>query len=161
MVTHDAVDPAVAWLQGFLHAFEWFNQKTNYGCTLTLDILRKPASVQEAVESHFGGELDRLALHPVEDWQEFVRELLGRWLFQFSDPSMDHLEDPKGSFSLSDDSFRGMLLDEVMGRLMRVINPSAVWKVEVETRGWYECEYEDVAFEEQDRVLYLHAGWSD
>jgi hypothetical protein len=139
----EAVDPAVAWLQGLLHAFAWFNNKTDYGYALTLDVVPKPGSVREAIEGHFQGELDGLRLVPVEDWPAFVRGLLGRWLFPFSDPSMDQLEDPRESFSLFHDHFRGMLLDEVR------------------TRGWYECYYEDLAFEEPGRVVYLHAGFSD
>jgi hypothetical protein len=155
------VDPAIAWLQGFLHAFEWFNHKTNYVAALTLDILPKPRTVRQAVEAHFGDDLAGLTLTPVEDWPGFVRGLLGRWLFQFDDPLMDHLEDPRGSFSLFRDSFRGMMLDGVMGRLAGAVRPTAVWTARVETRGWYECSYEDVAFEEPDRVLYLHTGCSD
>jgi hypothetical protein len=161
MVNPEAVDPGVAWLQGFLHAFAWFNNKTNHGYTFTLVTVPKPLSVRQALERHFGGELDGLVLAPVEDWTGFVRELMGRWLFQFSDPSSDHLQDPRESFSLFHDHFRGMVLDEVMARLTAVINPSAVWKVEVRLRGWYECYYDDLAFEEQERVLYLHAGFSD
>ena len=157
----EAGDPVVAWLQGFLHAFAWFNHKTNYGYTFTLDVIPKPGSVREAIEGHFRGELDELTLAPVEDWPGFVRGLLGRWLFQFSDPSMDHLEDPRESFSLFHDHFRGMLLDEAMGRLSGVVTPTAVWRVEVRTRGWYECHYGDLAFEEPGRVVYLHAGFSD
>src|SRR4051794_15541431 len=135
----EAGDTAVAWLQGFLHAFEWFNHKTNYGYTFTLDVVPKPGSVREAIEGHFGGELDGLTLVPVEDWPGCVRGLLDRWLFQFDDPSMDRLEDPRGSFSLFDSFFRRVLLDEVLGKLSGVVSPLAVWKVEVRTHGWYEC----------------------
>ena len=154
-------DPAIAWLQGFLHAFEWFNHKTNYVAALTLDILPKPGTVRQAVEVHFGSDLEGLTLTPVEDWPAFVRSLLGRWLFQFGDPSMDHLVDQRRSFSLSHDSFRVVMLDDLMDRLAEAIRPTAVWTARVQTRGWYECSYEDLAFEEPGRVLYLHAGWSD
>ena len=155
------VDSAIAWLQGFLHAFEWFNHKTNYVAALTLDVLPKPGTVRQAVEAHFEGDLKDLTLAPVEDWPAFVRGLLGRWLFQLGEPSMDHLVDPRRSFSLSHDRFREEMLDEMMARLAGAVRPTAVWTARVQTRGWYECSYEDVAFEEPDRVLYLHAGWSD
>jgi hypothetical protein len=42
------VDPAVAWLSGFLDAFAWFINKTNHVCTFTVDVLSKPATVQHA-----------------------------------------------------------------------------------------------------------------
>jgi hypothetical protein len=148
-------------LQGYLHAFAWFNNKCNHGYTFTLEILPKPASVQEAIKSYFGGELESLTLAPISDWRGFVRALLSRWLFQFGDSSMDHLEDLRNSFSLFDDDFREMLLDEMVNRLSISLNPSSVWKVEVDTRGFYECHYEDLAFEEPDRVVYLHLGLSD
>ena len=154
-------DPAVVWLQGFLHAFEWFNHKANYGAVLTLNILPKPGTVRQAIEEHIGDDVENLVLTPVEDWPGFVRALLGRWLFQFDDPSWPHLEDPRASFSLFQDHSRGVMLDGVMSRLAEAVRPTAVWTVQVETRGGYECGYEDVAFEEPERVLYLHAGWSD
>lgn len=159
MVSVEA-DVQVAWLQGFLHAFAWFNHKTNYGYTFTLDVLPKPATVRQAIEAHFE-DLKDLRLTPVEDWPAFLRGFWGRWLFQFGDPTMDHLTDSRRSFSLFHDDFRGRMVDELMGRLAGAVRPSAVWAARVETRGWYECEYEDVAFEEPDRVLYLHAGFSD
>ena len=155
------VDPAITWLQGFLHAFAWFNHKTNYGYTFTLDVLPKPGTVRQAVESHFEGDVKGLTLSPVRDWAGFLRAYWGRWLFQFRDRAMDHLTDPRYSFSLFDDHLRGTMVDELMGRVAGAVHPSAVWAVRVETRGWYECDYEDVAFEEPGRVLYLHAGFSD
>ena len=152
-----ADDPAVAWLQGFLHAFAWFNSKTDHGYTLTLDVLPKPGSAREAIKGHFRGEWDELTLTPVEDWSAFVRGLLGRWLFQFSDRSMDHLEDPRESFSLFHDHFRGMLLDELMGRLSGLMRGGErsrhgpVVGTSASTRMWRS---------RAGRVVYLHVGFS-
>jgi hypothetical protein len=117
--------------------------------------------VREAVEGRFPVKVDGLTLTPIADWPAHVRGLLGRWLFQFADRTGDHLADPRRSFSVFDDHFRGMLLDEAVGRLSAAVNPLAVWGVEVRTSGWYECRYEDLAFEEAGQVLYLHAGHSD
>jgi hypothetical protein len=155
------VDPAAAWLQEFLHAFAWFNHKTNYGYTFTLDVLPKPGTVRHAIEALFGDDLTELALAHVEKWPGFLRGYWGRWLFQFRDRAMDHLTDPRYAFSLFNDYLRGEMVDELMGWLTAAIRPSAVWAVRVETRGWYECDYADMAFEEPGRVLYLHAGSSD
>ena len=154
-------DAPVAWLQGFLRAFAWFNHKADHGYTFALDILPKPGTVRQAIGAHFGNDLEGLTLTPVEDWAGFLRGFWGRWLFQFGDPTMDHLADPRRSFSLFDDHLRGTMVDELVGRFAGAVRPSAVWAARVETRGWYECDYEDVAFEEPDRVLYLHAGFSD
>jgi hypothetical protein len=148
-------------MQGFLRAFAWFNHKADHGYTFELDILPKPGSVRQAIEAHFGGNVEDLALAPVEDWPVFLRGYWGRWLFQFGRRDMDHLTDPRYSFSLFNEHLRGVMVDELMGRFAPAVRPSAVWEVQVRTRDWYECEYEDVAFEEPDRVLYLHAGHSD
>jgi hypothetical protein len=161
MMSPKQIEPAVAWLQGFLHAFAWFNNKTNYGYTFTLDVLPRPTSVREAVEQHFEGDLESLTLTAVEDWRLHVKDLLARWLFEFRNPVTDHLKDPRQSFSLFHEHFREMLLTEVLGRFSDAVHPKAVWKVDVRTLGWYECWYEDLAFEESDCVLYLHLGHSD
>src|SRR5262245_37218435 len=161
------VDPAVAWLQGFLHAFAWFNNNTDHGYTFTLDVLPKPSSLRDAVVHHFAGDVERLELTPVPEWSGAVREVLTEWLFAFRAPADTpteeyfRLQDPHRSFSLSDEGFRDMLLNEVLGRFETVVRPTEVWKVQVDTRQWYECYYNDLAFEEDGRVLYLHCGVSD
>ena len=156
-----AEDDAIVWLRGFLHASEWFNHKTNYVASYTIDVLPKPETVRQAIETHFAGDLAGLMLSPIEDWPSFLRGFWGRWLFQFKEPTMDHLVDPREAFSLFDDSFREQMLDEVINRLSGTIHPTAVWSVRIETRTFYGCDYEDMVLEEPTRVLYLHAGWSD
>jgi hypothetical protein len=161
MAVSEQRDLAIAWLQGFLRAFAWFNQKADHGYTFSLDVIPKSSSVEEAIERHFRGEMVRMKLTPVAGWPEVVRGLLARWLFQFQDPRGDHLEDPRRSFSLSHEAFRPMFWEEVMGRLASAVQPEAVWRVEVQTRGWYECDWDDIAFEERDWVVFLHLGVSD
>jgi hypothetical protein len=154
-------NPSIEWLQGYLRAFAWFNNKTNYGYTFTLDAILKPKSIREAIEGYFREELIEMSLSPVEDWQSTVRGLLNRWLFQFGDHTMDYLEDTRNSFSLFYEPFREMMLDEVMNRFTRMVSPFAVWKVEVATRCFYECHCEDLVFEEPSRIIYMHLGVSD
>lgn len=149
------------WLQGFLRAFGWFNTKGDLGYTFTLDVFPKPVSIEEAIADHFKGQLLGLSLTAVEEWSVFLRQFLSRWLFEFSNPRFEHLEDPKKSFALSHEYSRDKLLDEVTGRFSSMVKPLAVWKVEARTHGHYECHWEDVAFEEAERVIYLHLGVSD
>ncbi|MEX1231848.1 MAG: hypothetical protein WEB58_16505 [Planctomycetaceae bacterium] len=169
MASTEAVDPAIAWLQGFLHAFAWFNNKSNCGFTFTLDLIPKPTPLQQAIETYFkqksietgfeGNLKFEFTLSPVAEWQDVVRELYSRWWFQFSDPSSDHLHDPKGSFSLFIDYFRGMILDEMMVRMSKAFSPVAVWKVEMQGDG--NCCSESLALEEQERILFLNVAWFD
>jgi len=168
MTSSDNSVPEIAWLQGFFCAFGWFNSKTDRGYTFTFDVIPKPSSVREAIGQHFAGELKQLELTLLEDWPSACRELLTEWLFEFNSPAItptDHayyeLKDPHRSFSLSHDYFREMLLSEVQQRLAAAVKPIAVWKASVALRRWYECRYDDIVFEENDRVLYLHFGESD
>jgi hypothetical protein len=113
METPGVGDPAVAWVQRFLCAFAWFNNKANH-CYTFAEAVPKPGSVREAVEGRFPVEVDGPTLTPVADWPARVRGLLGRWPFQVAEPTREHLADPRRSFSVFGDHFRGMLLDEAV-----------------------------------------------
>lgn len=161
MQSAETDDSAVSWLRGFLHAFESFNNKTNHGYTFAIDVFPKTGSVTEALQSHFASDLKKLSVTPIVDWPTFVRELFRGWLFQFSDSNPECLTDARGAFSLFRTEYREMLLNELLTRLQSAVDPIAVWKVEAETHRFYECDYVDVAFEEADRVIFLHIGVSD
>jgi hypothetical protein len=162
-VLTDREDPSLAWVNGALQAFAWFNDKTNNSYTFKLDTIAKPLSAEEAIKDRLRGDLKNfdVSLEPVAEWPTKLRQLLRKWLFEFQDQRDCHLEDRWKSFGLSDDYNRNAICDEIVTRLTRAITPSRVWRVSVETQEWYEGAYDDVAFEQEKSLLYLHLGVSD
>lgn len=156
-------DVSIAWLSGVLQAFAWFNDKSNNAYTFKLDTIAKRFPIEEAIKTHLRGDLTSfsVSLEPVADWPIKLRSLLHRWLFEFQDPRDCHLEDRWKSFGLSEDHNRDAICGEIVERVKNAISPSVVWKVTVKTEEWYEGAYDDLAFEEDNRVLYLHLGVSD
>lgn len=154
-------DSALAWMQGFLLAFEWVNHKADHGYTFSIDAIAKPIGVEQAIRQYFKEELAEIRLAPVADWPAEVRTLLRHWLFEFQDPTFGHLEDVRNSFSLSLESFREQFLERIIQHLQSSLTPVAVWMVDIELNGFYECYWNDVVFEEADRIIFLHFGDSD
>lgn len=140
-------DLASGELRGFLEAFARLNDKTNHGCTFTFDRLPEARTVSKAIELLFRGEATRVTVTPIENWPQALRAIFKLWLFQFQVTGMAHLVDRNKSFALSYDQGRGQIIDWVMERLDRIVQPAAVWKVEVETKSFYECGVDDIVFE--------------
>src|SRR5262249_19106236 len=129
--------------------------------TFTLEILPSAGSVVQAIEVLRADEAIRVSITPISDWKSIVRDAFSWWLFQFRDPHTGQLVDQSRDFALSCDWGRDAVLDWAMAHLSRIIEPTAVWGVKVETKGFYECAWDDFAFESGDRRLFLHLGVSD
>jgi hypothetical protein len=158
-----ATDSEIAYgeLRGFLEAFARLNDKADHSYTFTFDWLPKPQDIGSAIKAWFDGQATKVATTLIEEWSPEVRNIFRRWLFQYQVSTKDHLVDPNNTFSLSHDSGREALLDHVMMAIGRVVQPLSVWKVNVETIGFYECAWEDIAFEGADFSYLLHLGVSD
>ncbi|MGH7134122.1 MAG: hypothetical protein ACREHD_00185 [Pirellulales bacterium] len=154
---------SLAWVSGVLQAFAWFNDKSNNAYTFKLDTIAKPSSAEDAIKAHLGRYLTNfnVSLEHVSDWPTTLKTLLRMWLFEFQDPRDCHLEDRWKSFGLSSDLNRSAIPGEIVERFQEAVSPSVVWKVTVETEEWYEGAYDDLAFEEDNRLIYLHFGVSD
>lgn len=148
-------------LRGCLLAFARFNDKTNHGCTFTFDCLPQATSVRQSLERFFRRQATKVVLTQLEDWSQTVRALFQTWFFQFQVPLMGRLVDRGKTFSLSHDSGRESLLDWVMNRLEAVVGQAIAWKVDVQTSDFYECGWDDVAFETAEGSYLLHFGVSD
>lgn len=154
-------DVAFGELRGFLKAFALFNDKCDHGYTFLLDRLPKAASLRESIEPYFGDDATKVVLSSVENWSQAVAAKLKHWLFQFQASDFAQLEDRSKRFSLSHDCWRESEIQLVVKKLEDVIHPIAVWKVEVEPKGFYECEWDDIAFETAAGSYLLHLGVSD
>jgi hypothetical protein len=164
MMTEDA-STTLARLDGFLKAFEWVNQKTNHGCNYFVLALPPAATVADALADRFGLRPSDFRVEAIPDDDRELRAVFARFLFLFQDPHGDHLSDPRQSFSLTHDSGREQLLDELAG-MLRSLGASAAWRVLPhqgqecgELREW--CFQDDVVLELPGRMCLLHFGVSD
>jgi hypothetical protein len=163
-----AADAVVAYgeLRGLLRAFAWINTKTNHGYTFEFDRLPAAATAEESVclflRSHHELEA-RVTLKRLRGWRTPVRKSLGRWLFSFMcDDHNGKLDDPRRTFSITERWVRRDMVEWVTDALEQALTPTASWRVELEYgSGFYECGWEDFAFEASDGVYLLHLGVSD
>ena len=153
----------LARLEGFLKAFEWFNHKSNHGCSYFVLPLPDAASLPEALAARFGLPPSAFRVEPLADMDGELRAVFARFLLLFQEPHGDHLIDPERSFSLSHDFGRAGLLEELAG-VVRSLGARAAWRVAPppecgELREW--CFQDDVALELPGRRCLLHFGVSD
>ena len=156
-------DTALARLDGFLKAFEWFNHKTNHGCRYFVLPLPDAASAPDALAARFGLPPSAFRVEPLADVDGELRAVFARFLLLFQEPHGDHLTDPRQSFSLSHDFGRAGLLDELAG-VVQSLGTRSAWRVVPpqecgELREW--CFQDDVVLELPDRRCLLHFGVSD
>ncbi len=155
-----AADDALVRANGMLEAFAWFNEKADHFYTFSLEPIPKPAALETALTSYFG-EPRSIQLTPIEDWRAEVRVLLNRWLFECFEGMGHRLLDPKKQFALSHQDARETLVGKVIDVFAAGFSPLRSWRVLVDFESFYECAWDDLAFEEEERVVLLHLAVSD
>jgi hypothetical protein len=108
-------DTTLDRLDGFLKAFEWFNLKTNHGCSYFVLPLPDAATAPDALAARFDLPPSVFRIEPLADVEAELRAVFARFLLLFQEPHGDRLTDPRQSFSLSHDFGRAGLLDELAG----------------------------------------------
>lgn len=150
-------------LRGLLDAFAWFNNKTNYSPTFALDVLDKAGDVRGSLLDHFKLELHddspEIVLVAIDDWRSELRLVLGKWLFEYRE--FINANEMQVSGALNHEASQRDLCAEIVKKFAAVTEPTAVWRVHVKTTDFYETVWEDLAFENNERVYSLHMGMSD
>jgi hypothetical protein len=156
VAANDRAILALGELRGLLTAFEWANGKTNHSYTFTVEDLPHAADVRAALVLHFGEHMADVMVSELPDWPVVVREALRRWLFQYVD-----LLKPGAVCALADREYQEETVSGVLDRLVRGLQPRAVWQVQGNPRAFYECAWEDFAIEGASARYLLHLGVSD
>lgn len=116
-------------LNGFLQAFAWINHKADNQYSFEPSVLPAFTDTRKAIEyyaeNYLGGYNDvSINLSGTQaDWQTQLNKLLSEWLFNFQvDPFNDDicLRDKRGYFSLSRDSSRQDMLQELLADFARI-----------------------------------------
>jgi hypothetical protein len=142
-------------LHGILATFEWANGRNDLAYTFTFEELPPENDIQSSLARHFGNSMTDVRLVEIEDWSATLGNAFRNWLFQY----MDLLK--SSSFSaLTDHSHHEKMIDKVL-RLVGELHPIAVWQVQVNLQGFYECAWDDFAIEIPEKRFLLHLGVSD
>ena len=142
----------------------WINHKTNHGYSFTVDDLpagNDPRSVITEALTARSIAFSDLKLDRVDSWKPAMQETMLRWLLQFKDPGMHHLQDPKQSFSLFFDEFHEMFLRDPIRWLEKLVEGCELWKFEIKPTSFYECWWDDFLFYSPESALWLHFGVAD
>lgn len=146
---------------GFLDAMALLNNGCNHGSEYTLDALPEAASLESSLASYFSSMSTSLVprqraaawnirteLLP-DAWAAEVEEVLRRWFFaqEFSPPV-----DPAGASGIA---------ARFLGHLRATVGEAKAYRVLVSPPMWYECAWEDYAFDAPGGRWLLHLGWSD
>jgi hypothetical protein len=121
-----------------------------------LDRLSRQSTLHETLHRYFEGDATEIKTDAIEDWQGVVRSVFGNWLFEYRD-----LIAPQAVGSLNCEASQREILDEIMDWISAAIHPTAAWKVDVTTKGFYELLWDDIALETTEYIYFLHLGMSD
>ena len=159
----------LAQLRGVLEAFALVNTRTNEGFTFTLERLSEGPDIESRLRTHIGRSITQLS--PIPVWRETLRVTLMKWLFDYVSAVQDRLVNAGGKydliypgeeFSFSDEVYRVEFATDFLARLDSALQPTSVWKVEVdESAGFYACMSDDVLIESPEGAYLLHFDLSD
>lgn len=146
---------------GFLDAIALLNDGANHGTTYTIEPLPPAASLDSSLATYFSAmSTSRVPPQPAEkwqirmtgfddDWAQALRQILHRWFFneEFS-PQVDP-------------QIAENVVERFLAHLRATIGSAKVFQVDVTPPMWYECLWQDVAFDSRDGRWLLHLGFSD
>lgn len=162
------LEKKVAKINGFLQAFEWFNNKTDHGYSfysVSLGVSDANGALETYKQRTFKNpsEVRTTKKQREDDWKIVLARLLGQWLFQFHSNPVSNitLSDRKNDFSLSDASFRNEIVDDLIKWFEDISTFHDVFEVEFETSAFYEVRYDDLLLVGKDQTLLVHLGQSD
>jgi hypothetical protein len=147
---------ALGELRGLLAAFAWANTKCDHSCTFSVEELPAGAGLQESLAEYFGDSAKTVSATEIDDWYAAVGDTLLRWLFLFRD-----LVKPTAACALTDQRCQGEMVAIILDAFIAGLQPLAVWRVEMEPRGFYECAWDDFAIRGASGLFLLHLGVSD
>jgi hypothetical protein len=160
-------------IQNYLRLFENINHKTNYSCLFEFVGLEKPESVEATLQKYYEEMADiapdSLALDRVADAKAALQTALVPWLFNFLIKGDQYVlpEEYRELIDVDEDVRywnRFMPPGTVLGlveSMLRVAQPTATYKVNIQPMRLYELVWEDFALEGEDQVFLLHLGFCD
>ena len=136
------------------------NDGVSHGSDYSINVLPAAESMKLALDAYFSGmSTSNCASQSAESWNIRTTEIEGakayliaaarRWFYdlEFS-PKVDGVTAER-------------TINEFTDRLLSIVGTSRVFEVKVHPPMWYECVWQDIAFDGGDRRWFLHFGFSD
>jgi hypothetical protein len=136
------------------------NNGSDHSSEYMLYGLPEADSLQVALDRYFSGlstshtqalPPDRWGIHAtaVTGWEETLRAVAIHWFYKLE-------YSPKVDPSLAAET-----VSEFVNRLRTLVGKAAVYEVHVTPPMWYDCEWQDFAFDGDHKRWLLHLGFSD
>jgi uncharacterized protein (TIGR02996 family) len=150
---------ALGRLEGLLRAYSQVNEhSSDISYDFVPKLVRPAGLLADQVSDHFPECYHPVSLERVLDWEATSRDVLTRWMFD----SLNSLRGgPLIRLAFLDERRRGDLVDALVLAIEEVIQPRAVWRIQVTVNGFYAIAWDDFVLEADDRLLFLHFSFSD
>jgi hypothetical protein len=148
----DPISVAYGEIRGTLSAFALltFDSVPDISYTFDFEYLEKVKTAQATIESYAADWADTVTLLPLAAWKQVFLTTFKNWLF-------NKLTFPQWYKS----SWFDPHINELITKIEQLVQPTAVWRVDISTKGFYELLWEDFALENEHAVFFLHLGFSD
>ena len=164
-------------ISGILEGLAQVNNKTNHGFTFDISLLGNVGSIESLAQDHLKKDYpdSEISFSSLKLWKKELSQCLEKWLFCYQ-PQKDtdgkilvggcgsffsYLKDIDNSFSLSHPSFRSDFLMKLCDSLDSMLDVVQVLEVKLQTKSWYECDWNDYVIEGRLANVFLHFGVSD
>lgn len=138
-------------IRGMLSAFAdlSFQGSPDIQFSFDFEYLQKLETAQATLEAYTHEWAETVNLVTLASWRETMLKTLETWLF--------------GSLPLPEFTkpYKHSIIEQLVDKIEQLVQPTAVWRVDVKPKGFYEIEWEDFALENEQAVFLLHLGFSD
>jgi hypothetical protein len=146
---------------GFLEALAILNDGVNHVSSYTVERLPGAVSLDSSLASYFASmETSNDPPQPADRWQIRTASIEGDWAAVLRHASHRWFFEQEFSPKTDPDVAEGVVR-EFLQHLHSVVGDARTFKVQVAPPMWYECAWEDFAFESQGGRWLLHFGFSD
>lgn len=117
--------------------------------TFDFQYLEKLETIQATLEAYAVTWASAVRLTPLPAWKETLQPTLEFWL-------CDSLMVPT-----STKKYWSQVVTNLLNKIEQLVQPTAIWRVEIDEKSFYELLWEDFALENEHAAFFLHLGFSD
>ena len=146
---------------GFLEALALLNDGCNHGTEYTFEALPKATALDDSLASYFSSmSTSRMPPQSAAAWNIQTESLQGAWTAELEVVLRRWFFAQEFSPTVDPDVASGVVA-RFMGYLRETVGEVTVYRVRVSPPMWYECVWEDYAFDGRGGRWLLHLGFSD
>jgi hypothetical protein len=145
----------------FLEVIGMLNDGCDHCTSYVLDPLPDAESLDDSLARYFSAmSTSRSPPRPAADWHIQTVEISDAWQEQLEPGVRRWFFQERYSPAIADDSQQS-ILDRFFQHLSGLVGQARVFEVKTRPPMWYECAWNDYAFETPEKRWLLHLGFSD